>query len=84
MAAKDFAKSENGIKANKINGVTDEFVKLDNKDQDCGKNGIIDDIPYEVNKACGDFVKDGQVFLTRRTAKAAYGPDFDFESIIKK
>lgn len=47
-------------------------------------NDTKDNNPYEVIKACGDYAKDGKVFITRRTAKAAYGPEYDFDSIIKK
>ncbi|CAH2107728.1 unnamed protein product [Euphydryas editha] len=81
---KENGKISNGF--NKQNGVTDEC--------EMKKNGLcpeantdtpnIEEIPFEVNKACGDYIKDGKVFLTRRTAKAAYGPKYDFDSIMKK
>lgn len=73
-------KTRNGIKTNgvKTNGVTP-----------CEENGIHknndEDTPYEVNNiCCGDYQKDSKVYLTRRTAKAAFGPQYDFDSIIKK
>ncbi|XP_028162550.1 elongation of very long chain fatty acids protein 7-like [Ostrinia furnacalis] len=73
-------KTRNGIKSNgvKTNGVTqsEENGKI-HKNAD-------DDTPYEVNNICGDYEKDGKVFLTRRTAKTAFGPQYDFDSIIKK
>lgn len=80
----EYAKGRNGVKAN---GVYTNGVTKDVKENGSTGNNIKDtkdDIPYEVNKAGGDFIKDGKVYLTRRTAKAAYGPEYDFDSIIKK
>ncbi|KAM3961963.1 very long chain fatty acid elongase 7 [Aphomia sociella] len=67
----------NGIKPEKCegNGV---------HKRDCKTTAELEEIPYEVNKACGDYTKDGKVFMTRRTAKAAFGSEYDFNSIIPK
>ncbi|XP_034824362.1 very long chain fatty acid elongase 7-like [Maniola hyperantus] len=66
----------------KANGVSEKCEK--NECHETNGKTNIEEIPCEVNKACGDYIKDGKVFLTRRTAKAAYGPEYDFDSIIKK
>ncbi|XP_045446289.1 elongation of very long chain fatty acids protein 7-like [Melitaea cinxia] len=85
---KENDKTSNGF--NKQNGVMDER----NGGCDMKENGIcreantdapnIEEIPFEVNKACGDYTKDGKMFLTRRTAKATYGSEYDYDSIMKK
>lgn len=85
---KENDKTSNGF--NKQNGVRDES----NGGCKMKENGVcreansdapnIEEIPFEVNKACGDYTKDGKVFLTRRTAKATYGPEYDYDRIMKK
>ena len=83
------AKKENGVHTNgfKNSNVHGVSIKCDKKENGICKNDKINDdieeIPYEVNKPCGDYIKDGKVYLTRLTAKAAYGPDYDFDSIKK-
>lgn len=86
----EFERTRNGINKNgvtKPNGVTKD--KSEEKENgmcgDCCK-GIpnLEEIPYEVNDPCGDCPTDGKVFLTRRIAKAPLGPEYDFDSIIKK
>lgn len=69
FASEKYENGENGMHRKNCNNISD--LEEVNK-------------AYEVNKACGDYMKDGKVFLTRRTAKAAYGPEYDFDSIIKK
>lgn len=80
----EYARCRNGVKANGVH--TNGFAKEVKENGVPGKesNDEQDDIPYEVNKACGDYIKDGKVFITRRTAKATYGPEYDFDSIMKK
>ncbi|XP_053602818.1 very long chain fatty acid elongase 7-like [Plodia interpunctella] len=80
----------------KQNGITNGICKPKGFASDIYENGDnvqindkkdipdSEEIPYEVNNACGDYAKKGKIFLTRRTAKAAYGPEYDFDSIIKK
>lgn len=82
------AKKENGVLTNvfknsNVNGVADKCEMKENGTCKDEINGDIEELPFEVNKACGDYIKDGKVFLTRRTAKAAFGPDYDFDSIKK-
>ncbi|XP_028026396.1 elongation of very long chain fatty acids protein 7-like isoform X2 [Bombyx mandarina] len=53
----------------------------------CGnacKFASLEDVPHNVTVPCGDFTKNGKVFLSRRTAKAAFGDKLDYDSIIKK
>lgn len=78
----EYAKSRNGIKTNGVH--TNGFTKEVKENRGNDDNDTKDNNPYEVIKACGDYAKDGKVFITRRTAKAAYGPEYDFDSIIKK
>lgn len=88
----EFEKSQaarNGVKKNgvcKSNGVAAECDKKENGmcAGDCKNIPNVEDVPFEVNDPCGDYAKDGKVFLTRRTAKAAFGAEYDFDSIIKK
>lgn len=82
----EYQKTRNGIKANgvKANGVTQKSEKGNGLHRNDCKNSEADDVPYEVNNACGDYEKDGKVYLTRRTAKSAFGPEYNFDSIIKK
>ncbi|XP_026751278.1 elongation of very long chain fatty acids protein 7-like [Galleria mellonella] len=69
----------------KPNGITpDKLEENGVSKRDCKSSGELEEIPYEVNKGCGDYTKDGKVFMTRRTAKAAFGPEYDFDSIIAK
>ncbi|XP_026486124.1 very long chain fatty acid elongase 7-like [Vanessa tameamea] len=81
---KENTNTSNGF--NKQNGVTEKCEMKENGvcREENNDNPSIEEIPFEVNKACGDYIKDGKVFLTRRTAKATYGPEYDFDSIIKK
>ncbi|XP_050342667.1 elongation of very long chain fatty acids protein 7-like [Nymphalis io] len=81
---KENIKTSNGF--NKQNGTTDKSEMKDNGvcREEKNDSPSIEEIPFEVNKACGDYIKDGKVFLTRRTAKATYGPEYDFDRIIKK
>jgi hypothetical protein len=67
--AQNFKKEENGVHRNDIKN------KADLED---------DNVPYEVKNDCGDYEKDGKVYLTRRTAKAVHGPNYEFNNIIKK
>ncbi|KAG6465127.1 hypothetical protein O3G_MSEX014949 [Manduca sexta] len=64
----------NGVKRNNENGVNGN----------CKNVPYLEEIPYEVDAACGDYSKDGSVYLTRRTAKGAFSSEYDFDSIIKK
>lgn len=93
--AKENGKVQNGISNStstndnlKTNGVAEKCEKKENgvcPDHEVnGKTNIEELIPFEVNKACGDYIKDGKVYLTRRTAKSAYGQEYDFDSIVKK
>ncbi|KAL4711173.1 hypothetical protein ACJJTC_015282 [Scirpophaga incertulas] len=81
----EYNKTCNGLKKN-------GFIKSDeikNKRANKEQNGLnkSDDkntieaedyiTPYEVTNACGDYQKNGKVYLTRRTAKEAFGPEFD-------
>ncbi|XP_072940387.1 very long chain fatty acid elongase 7-like isoform X2 [Epargyreus clarus] len=89
LAAKEPHKenAQNGMKNGvKQNGVTEKCKEKENGvcGDNCKNAPNLEDIPYEVNKGCGDYIKDGKVYLTRRTAKAAYEPQLDFDSIIKK
>lgn len=80
-------KAQNGVKTDlKQNGVTDRCKKKENGvcAENCKEFNNLEEIPYEVEKGCGDYIKDGKMFITRRTAKAAYGPQLDFDDIIKK
>ncbi|XP_047985926.1 elongation of very long chain fatty acids protein 7-like [Leguminivora glycinivorella] len=63
----------NGIATGKNNGVCTN---------DCTDLSNVEEVPCAVDKACGDYIKKGKVFLTRRTAKAC--GELDYESIIKK
>ncbi|XP_049865777.1 elongation of very long chain fatty acids protein 7-like [Pectinophora gossypiella] len=86
----EYEKARNGVKRNGVcqpNGVTEEKCEKKENGLCAGDSKDIpnlEDIPYEVNKPCGDYIKNGKVFLTRRTAKATYGAEYDFDSIIKK
>lgn len=76
--------SRNGVTNNLSNGVQcenkeDSMCKGDSKDIP-----RVDEVPYEVNHPCGDYIKNGKVFLSRRTANAAFGAKVDFDSIIKQ
>ncbi|CAH2074984.1 unnamed protein product, partial [Iphiclides podalirius] len=44
----------------------------------------LEDSPCEVEKACGDFIKDGKAYLTRRSAKCAFSSECGIDRIIKK
>ncbi|OWR40661.1 putative Elongase [Danaus plexippus plexippus] len=86
-AKKEYEKTQNGVRTSKhTNGINDKNYKKENGvcSQVRNETDDVDDVPCEVNQACGDFMKDGKVFLSRRTASAAYGPNYDFDSIIKK
>lgn len=81
---KENGKVTNGFNSPNQNGVSDKCdKKVNGTCREDKSDTDIEEIPFEVNKACGDYIKDGKVFLTRRTAKAAYGPDYDFDSIKK-
>ncbi|KAI8428759.1 hypothetical protein MSG28_007440 [Choristoneura fumiferana] len=85
---KEFERARNGTKQNgftEANGLAEKCGKKNGMcTNDCSDIPNLEEVPCEVDKACGDYIKKGKVFLTRRTAKQAYGPDYDFESIIKK
>ncbi|XP_059061407.1 elongation of very long chain fatty acids protein 7-like [Achroia grisella] len=76
------------------NGITNGFSKSNGITPDKSEeNGIhrrlknteeLDDVPYQVNKTCGDYTKDGKVYMARRTATAAFGSEYNFDSIITK
>ncbi|XP_023937822.2 elongation of very long chain fatty acids protein 7 [Bicyclus anynana] len=90
-AMKQNGKAQNGFSNSspnnhKMNGVSEKCEKKENGvcHETNGTTIIDDDTPLEVNKACGDYIKEGKVFLSRRTAKSAHGPDYDYDSIIKK
>lgn len=81
----EYDRAHNGVKTNGVckNGVNN---KKENglQGSDCKIVSNIEEIPCVVNKACGDYVKDGKFFLSRRMAKTACGAEYDFDSIIKK
>lgn len=89
---RDYTKSHNGVKTNGVfkNGITKDVKENGSQGEDVhnnenkNANNAKDDIPYEVERGCGDYIKDGKTYITRRTAKAAYGSEHDFESLIKK
>ncbi|XP_050682372.1 elongation of very long chain fatty acids protein 7-like [Leptidea sinapis] len=78
--------STNNNHTNKLNGTKQKCEKFENGfcTPNCLVDNDFDNVAHEVTKACGDYVKNGKVYLTRRSAKAAYGPDFNYESIIAK
>ncbi|XP_026729754.1 elongation of very long chain fatty acids protein 7-like isoform X1 [Trichoplusia ni] len=81
----EYERAHNGVKTNGVckNGVNQ---KKENglHGNDCKSAPNIEENPCEVNKACGDYIKDGKLLLTRRTTKSAFGAEFDFDSIINK
>jgi hypothetical protein len=81
---KEFEKQRNGTKQNGVeaNGIT-EFGKNGVCTNDCTDISNLDDVPCAVDKACGDYIKKGKVFLTRRTGKQARTPEIEYESIKK-
>ncbi|XP_075970163.1 very long chain fatty acid elongase 7-like [Anticarsia gemmatalis] len=84
----EYEKAHNGVKTTTTNGVCKNGVKQKKENGVHGNDSksvsnITEQIPYDRN-ACGDCVKDGQYYLSRRTPKATYGAEYDFDSIIKK
>lgn len=80
----EYQKSRNYVKNNVFtaNGKPECEKKENGKCKGDCKD--VDEVPYEVNHACGDYIKNGKVFLSRRTANATFGAKVDFDSIIKK
>lgn len=83
----EYQKSRNGVKNNVFatNGIQECEKKENGKCKgECKGTTGVEEVPYEVNHSCGDYIKNGKVFLSRRTANAAFGAKVDFDSIIKK
>ncbi|KAG7299704.1 hypothetical protein JYU34_016702 [Plutella xylostella] len=95
-----FEKTRNGVERNGINKVQNGIkngVKAQNGFEKCeakepfmrcgdigGDASETEDVAHEVNVPYGDYSKNGKMYLTRRTAKAVNGPEYDFDSKIKK
>ncbi|KAI5643773.1 GNS1/SUR4 family domain-containing protein [Phthorimaea operculella] len=78
---------QNGVNGICLNGGKEEMCKKKEDrlcEGDCEDIPSLEEIPYEVNRPCGDYSKNGKVFLSRRTAKTAFGAEYDFDRIIKK
>ncbi|CAK1603818.1 unnamed protein product [Parnassius mnemosyne] len=76
----------NGIQNNiKTNGIAKKCSDANGVVGDICK-GIpnLEEIPCDVEKVCGDFIKDGKAYLTRRTCKSAYAPKCGFEHMTNK
>lgn len=82
----DYVKNHNGVKTNGVckNGVLKDVKENGSKADTNVDTNILDDIPYEVEMGGGDYIKDGKRYITRRTAKAAYGAEYDFDSLTNK
>ncbi|CAG9560154.1 unnamed protein product [Danaus chrysippus] len=64
-AKKEYEKTQNGVRTNKhTNGINDKNYKKENGvcSQVRNETNDADDIPYEVNQSCGDFMKDGKMY----------------------
>ncbi|CAG9785324.1 unnamed protein product [Diatraea saccharalis] len=84
----EYKKLRNGVKTNDTNKpiviATQNGKKEENGFHRNNVNNINELNDNTVLNGCRDYSKDAKVFLTRRPAKEALGPHYDYDSVIKK
>lgn len=86
LKTKELKAIRNGVKNPKANGATDKQGgnEMELTGDICKGIPNLEDSPCEVEKACGDFIKDGRAYLTRRSAKSTCSSECGIERITKK